>query len=286
MAFRTGLTLRMGKVFALSCLGAVLALLAPAPLVATGTTTLAWTASITPDSNVSNADFALSFTGLDANSAIQISVQPVNLVVGDQFATADGTAQFTFKAPPSTPPGDYSVRAVGVSNSGSAFAVTVATFTVAPAGTVSGATVRDGILTLEMPSGVTATFQDPTREGGLSVTRGSLSSFVVRDDRAASKPGWVLTASVTPLALEADNLVTMPAAQLGITPLVLAGGAGIIAGQASVPGSAVYPMVFADSPAGVQASTTALGGNLALVASPQLPVGTYTGTLTLTLVSR
>jgi hypothetical protein len=54
----------------------------------------------------------------------------------------------------------------------------------------------------------------------------------------------------------------------------------------TVAGSATYPFEFAASPAGVQAPTTTLGGNLTLLAPPQLPVGTYNGTITLTLMSR
>ena len=280
-------SLLLGRAFGVFALVvASLAFPAPATNTAAGTTTFAWSATISPDANVTTADFTVSFTGLDANSAIQLSLQPTNLVVGDQFATAAGTAEFMFKIPSSTQPGDYNIRSVGISNSGNSFTVTVATFTVAPSGAVSGSTVRDGVLTLEIVAGSVAAFQDPAVEAGLSITRGTLSTFVVRDERAASKPGWIVMASVSPLTLSTDTTVIMTAAQLGIAPLVIAGGIGVSAGQATVAGSATYPFEFAASPAGVQAPTTTLGGNLTLLAPPQLPVGTYNGTITLTLMSR
>jgi hypothetical protein len=241
---------------------------------------------ISPNSTVTSARFDFSFRGLGSNSAIQLTLQPTNLVVGDQFSTVDGTAQFSFKIPASTQPGDYSIRAVGVSNSGNAFAVVVATFAVASTGIVADSTMRDGVLTLEVPPGASATFDSPTLEDGRSITRGSLSNFVVRDERAASKPGWILNASVSSLTLSSDSSVTMSAAQLGVQPLVIPGGNGINAGQATTAGNASNQFLFAEAPAGVQAVTTTLGGNLTLLASPQLPVGTYTGTITLTLMSR
>ena len=277
---------RSGGAFFLASLSVIIGMLAPSPSTAAGSTALAWTASISPNSTVTTTQFDLSFTGLDANSAVQLTLQPMGVVVGDQFATPDGTAQFTFKIPSSAQPGDYSIRAVGVSNSGNAFSVTVATFTVAPTGIISDSTVRDGVLTLEFPAGASATFQNPTLEGGLSVTYGAFEPFVVRDERSVTKPGWALTASVSPLSLMTDTAVTMPAAQLGVQPLVLSGGIGVNTGSTTTPGSAVAQFVFAEAPAGVQAPITTLGGNLTLLAPPELPVGTYTGTIAFTLISR
>ena len=279
-------TRRWGAATVLSSFAVTLALLAPVPLVASGATAFAWAASISPNSTVSTAQFDVSFTGLQASSAVQLKLQPTNIVVGDQFSTIDGSAQFTFGVPSSTQAGDYIIRAAGISTSGSAFLVDVATFTVASTGIVSDTTVRDGVLTLEITAGATATFQDPVVEGGLSVTRGSLGSFIVRDDRSASKPGWIVTASMSALALSTDNSITMSAEHLGIQPSIASGGTGVNAGQATVAGRATYPFVFAEAPAGVQAPTTTLDGNLTLLAPPQLPVGTYNGTLTLTLMSR
>jgi len=279
-------TRKTGRVFGLFSMAVVLLLFAPVPTQANSSATFAWTASITPDSTIANAQFDVAFTGLGQSSAIQITVQPTNLVVGDKFSNADGTAQFTFGVPPAIEPGDYSIRAAGVSNSGNAFVVVVATFTVAPSGSVNGASVRDGVLALEVPVGAAGTFQEPVLESGRSVTRGTLSSFIVRDERAASKPGWMLTASVSALTLSTDSSVTMSAAQLGVQPLVVSGGSGVYAGLGTTPGVATAQFVFAEAPAGVQAASTTLGGNLTLLAPPQLPFGTYTGTITLTLTSR
>ena len=264
----------------------LIALLLPAPHTASGAASLAWTASISPDSTVTTAQFDVAFTGLDANSAVQLTLQPTNLVVGDQFSTAQGTAQFSFKVPSTTQPGDYSIRAVGISNSGNAFTITVATFTVASTGIINDSTVRDGVLTLEIPTGASATFAEPALENGVSVTRGSLGAFSVRDDRSVSRPGWILTASVSVLTLSTNNSITMGSGQLGIDPRITAGGSGVNAGQDTVAGSAVYPFVFAEAPAGVQASSTTVNADLTLMAPPHLPVGTYTGTITVTLMSR
>ncbi len=277
---------RSSAVFVLFPLVALIALLAPAPPAAVGTSTFGWVASISPDSTVTTAQFGVSFTGLQASSAVQLKLQPTNLVVGDQFATVDGTAQFTFQIPASTQAGDYIIRAAGISTSGSAFTVDVATFTVASTGIVSDSTVRDGVLTLEIPAGASATFAEPVLENGLSVTYGDLGAVVVRDDRSVSRPGWILTASASVLTLSTDNSVTMSSAQLGIDPRITAGGSGVNPGQATVAGTASYPFIFAEAPAGVHAATSSLDADLTLLAPPQLPVGTYTGTITLTLISR
>jgi hypothetical protein len=141
-------------------------------------------------------------------------------------------------------------------------------------------------LTLEIPAGAAASFEEPVIENGLSVTYGTLGAFIVRDDRSVTKPGWILTASVSTLELATDSSVTMAASQLGIEPLVVAGGTGVNLGQVTAAGSAVYPFVFAEAPVGVQVSTTTMNGNLKLLAPQESPVGTYIGTITITLVSR
>lgn len=267
-------------------LASLLLLTGPAPLEAAETPKFSWTASISPGSTVTTAEFNISFTGLQSNSAVQLKLQPTDLVVGDDFSTAEGTARFTFKIPSSTSAGDFSVSAAGISNSGSAFSVVVATFSVAATGIVTDSTVRDGVLTLEILAGAAATFANPVIENGLSVTYGVIGDFIVRDDRTITKPGWILTASVSTLTLATDTSVTMPSSQLGIEPRISAGGVGVNAGLATLAGSAGYPFVFAEAPAGVQVSTTTLNGNLKLLAPQSLPVGTYSGTITITLVSR
>jgi hypothetical protein len=282
----TGVIQTLKATFLVITLALVAVLTGTAPLKAAETPRFAWTASISADSTVTTAEFNVSFAGLQSTSAVQLKLQPTNLVVGDGFSSAEGSAQFSFKIPSNTSAGDYSINAAGISNSGNAFAVVVATFTVAPTGIVSDSTVRDGVLTLEMPAGAAATFQEPVIENGLSVTFGSLGAFVVRDDRSVTKPGWIVTASVSTLALATDNSVTMASTQLGIEPYVVSGGTGVNPGQATVAGNAVYPFVFAEAPLGVQVSTTTLNGNLKLLAPQELPVGTYVGTITITLVSR
>ena len=277
---------RLRSVFVLFPLVALIALVVPVAPAAVGTSDFGWAATISPDSTVTTAQFDVSFTGLQASSAVQLKLQPTNIVVGDQFSTVDGTAQFTFRVPSTTQAGDYSIRAAGISTSGSAFAVDVATFTVASTGIVSDSTVRDGVLTLEIPAGASATFAEPVLENGLSVTYGDLGAVVVRDDRSVSRPGWILTASASMLTLSGDSAVTMSSAQLGIDPRITAGGSGVNPGQATVAGTAIYPFIFAEAPAGVHAATSSLDADLTLLAPPQLPVGTYTGTITLTLISR
>ena len=113
---------------------------------------------------------------------------------------------------------------------------------------------------------------------------GSLSPITVSDTRAPDQPGWDVTGSVGPFASGADTfsgnalgwtprIVTATNATAG--PTVLANGPGL--GAAAL---------LADATAGHGAGTTVLGAGLDLRLPFTTPVGNYSGTLTVTLLSR
>lgn len=164
-----------------------------------------------------------------------------------------------------------------------------------PTGTVSGSPasqglsaavttppVVDGVLSLSAPTTPTSTIGNAAIVNGLSTSTGTLGSFQVQDGRAASKPGWTLTTTAV------DNFIngstTVDKKQLGLAPKVVSGAAATV-GTAQAAGSATYPSLFASLPKGTAGSTT-LDADLTFVAPVGTPAGTYTSTLTLTLVSQ
>jgi len=252
-------------------------------------TPTAWSVSLTPESTVSTVQITTAFTGLFPNSAIQLKLMPMALVVADDFSSAQGEVSFTFGVPSNLQPGSYTISAAGITSTNSAFTADVAAVEVGEFGSVTDSTLRDGALSLNVPAEAAATFGAPYLDGNISVTDGTLGQFSVRDERVVSRPGWILYASVSDFRLSTDNTVILPANQLGISPAQVTPGSsaeGIVLGIPTRSGLATYPMIFAEATPGATPGTTVLDANLKLLSPPYLPVGTYTSTVTLTLVSK
>ena len=149
------------------------------------------------------------------------------------------------------------------------------------------ATSIDGTFALVGPDNTTpAVIGNPTLDTitGESVSTGTLGAFAVKDDRSISKKGWTLTADVNNFV---NGATSIDKKALGIAPVLVSNsGPGLpVLGTATVAGSAVYAMQFAQLAAGTYSTTTNLNANLTFRAPLGTPAGTYTSTLTLTLVS-
>ncbi len=140
----------------------------------------------------------------------------------------------------------------------------------------------DAGLTLAVAANA-ATIGNPTLVDGVSVSTGTLPAITVHDARVVSHPGWTLTSTVTDFTNGGE---TIEKKQLGIKPSKASGPAGASAGAEQSAGSAVYPSTFAEADNAATVGDTVLGGALTFVAPVGKPAGTYTSTLTLTLISK
>lgn len=153
---------------------------------------------------------------------------------------------------------------------------------------VEAATVApsDGEFSLTDLSDDTVNLSNPAIVDGLSVTSGTLGSFKVTDLRQVSKPGWKLQTDVTAFTKGTD---TIAASALGIDPKVIdqagTGASAPTLGAEQVSGSASYPWDFATLAAGGFSGATTYDADLTFTAPAGKPAGTYTSTLTLTLIS-
>ncbi|HEY3339300.1 MAG TPA: Ig-like domain-containing protein [Propionicimonas sp.] len=151
---------------------------------------------------------------------------------------------------------------------------------------VAGQTLADGEFSLTNLSGDTVNLTSPALVNGASVVSGQLGSFKVTDLRQASTPGWTLKTDVAQFAKGTD---TIAASALGIAPVVVSqAGTGATAptlGAAQVSGSASYPWNFATLAASKFSGVSTYNADLVFTAPASSPAGTYTSTLTLTLIS-
>lgn len=154
------------------------------------------------------------------------------------------------------------------------------------------ATSVDGVFALVGPANSTpAVIGNPTLDSvtGESVSTGTLGAFQVKDDRSISKKGWTLTADVNDFV---NGTTTIAKKALGIAPTLdttTNSGPGLpTLGAATVAGSASYAtsMPFAQLAAGTYDTVANMNANLTFRAPLGTPAGTYTSTLTLTLVSK
>lgn len=147
----------------------------------------------------------------------------------------------------------------------------------------------NGALALSVPAGAAATFGTPTLVNNVSTTEGTLPEFSVVDGRVVTREGWTVTTSVDEFVNAADATNTIAASQLGLEPRVVATGtdsSGATAGTTQTAGTAAYPSTFAEAAAGYGTGTTVLSGDLTFVAPQNKAAGTYTSTLTVTVVSK
>ncbi|PRY67493.1 hypothetical protein B0I08_106100 [Glaciihabitans tibetensis] len=148
-------------------------------------------------------------------------------------------------------------------------------------------TAPEGVLSLSVPTGASATIGSPTLVDGLSTSTGTLGQITVNDGRVQSKAGWTLTTTVADFVNKADATNTIPAKQLGVAPKVVSTtAAGVTTAPAQVAGSATYPSAFATATANTAVGTTVLDADLKFVAPADKLAGTYTSKMTLTLASK
>lgn len=145
----------------------------------------------------------------------------------------------------------------------------------------------NGVLSLVVPAGASATFGAPSLVNNKSTTTGTLGHFTVADGRVVSREGWTLSADVADFVNSTNNTITISKAQLGVVPqIVSSDAAGVTVGASQIAGSATYSSTFAEGATSINAGNTVLDAALTFVAPQNKPAGTYTSTMTLTVVSK
>ncbi|KFF59451.1 hypothetical protein JF66_11220 [Cryobacterium sp. MLB-32] len=163
------------------------------------------------------------------------------------------------------------------------------TGTIALAPTTTAAVVTNGVLALTVPAGAAATFNAPSLVNNTSTTTGSLGDITVNDGRIVSRNGWDLSATVADFTNSVDPSTTISKSQLGVVPkLVVAGTAatGVSAAAAQVAGLASGSYAFASGAAANTVGDSVFNADLTFVAPQNKAAGTYTSTMTLTVVSK
>lgn len=142
----------------------------------------------------------------------------------------------------------------------------------------------NGALSLSVPAGATATLGAAAlNASGQSVSTGTLPTFQVSDQRYVTKPGWTVNTSVAAFASGANTIV--PSA-LSIAPVIDASTTATgVTKVASLLGNTTAA-AFAEAAAGQGTGTTDLSAALTLTAPLGTPAGTYTSTMTVTVVSK
>lgn len=144
----------------------------------------------------------------------------------------------------------------------------------------------DGPLSLSAPSVTTAAIGNPAMVDGLSTSTGTLGEFTVTDERYTSHPGWTLTTTVTQFTNSADTSKVIAASQLGVAPKLVDANPNVTVSAPQVAGSASYPSLFAQSNATAASGAVKMNADLKFVSPSNMPAGTYTSKLTLTLASK
>lgn len=244
--------------------------------------------SIVSGGSLTNSPLTFALSGGVATQSVSVLLRPVN---GASSTLVSGTTdeQGAFSAstflPATLAAGDYELLSDGPAV-GSTQQV-IATFSVASTSIVTNTSPQDGALELIMTAQSVANFQKPLLVSNRSETLGALGAFSVRDGRSVSKPGWTLTANVLDFVNAASANDTIAASNLGLAPAISQGStASGVHIYATTAGAASYPTVFAEASAGSGVGTTTLTSQMLLIAPRTAPAGTYTSTLTLTLVSK
>jgi len=147
----------------------------------------------------------------------------------------------------------------------------------------------NGVLALTVPAGAAAIFAAPTLVNGVSTTVGTLGAVTVNDGRFSTAQGWDLSANVADFVNSTDATNTISRVQLGIAPSVTAAGTtatNVTAGAPQVAGSTVYPVKMASGAASNTTGNSVIDAGLTFVAPAAKAAGTYTSTMTLTVVSK
>jgi hypothetical protein len=148
----------------------------------------------------------------------------------------------------------------------------------------------DGEFSLKDLSG-TASIEltNPVQTANGSLSSAKLGKLLVTDLRKVSKPGWDLTTTVGTFTRQGGT-DTIANSALGIAPsLVKQAGTGATAptlGSAMAAGSGSYPYTFATVANGGWSGQSSYDADLSFLAPSSAPAGTYSSTLTMTLVSK
>lgn len=151
-------------------------------------------------------------------------------------------------------------------------------------------TPADGEFSLtDLTGGASAELKNPTLTAdGQSLSSGTLGAFKVTDLRAVSQKGWTLNTTVDQFVL-GNNEDTIDNSALGIEAKTTAqtGGNGVpTLGAKQDAGSASYAWTFAELAANKYSGETTFDADLEFLAPKGKKPGTYTSTLTLTLISK
>jgi len=240
----------------------------------------------------SNVTFTAAFGGTDPAAGTNIKWQKAEASANTVFADVASATTGTLVVSAVTIADDSGDKYQAlVSNDNGATYITsdVATLTVSSTtGSVSlNATVvdaADGTLSLAVPSAASVTFGSAVLVANKSTSTGTLPNITVNDARVHSRPGWNLTASVTDFSYLTNSISKT---QLGLVlNKVSATAAATQVGVTQVAGAASYPAVIATGDAANTVGETVINGALTFVAPQEKPAGTYTSTMTLTLVSK
>jgi len=246
---------------------------------------------IPPGVPIADVTIQIQLSGLQPYSYIEIYAHSEPVLLASGYADGNGEFSASVELPPNLPPGDHSISVQNTLSDGTTVETTLAAFSVSSNGTTGEPTTPfvDGALTLNVQDNAAAIFGSPSLVDNVSTTTGTLGQFWVDDQRIVSMPGWNLTGNVSSFVLATNPAVTMPNTQLGVAPVLVEGATssfGVQLGNATVPGTASYPMQFASSLAGSGTGATTFNADLVLKSPQNLPVGTYNATFTLTLASR
>jgi len=155
--------------------------------------------------------------------------------------------------------------------------------------TLSATTIAsaDGTVSLSVPQGAAVTFGTATLDiNNRSTSTGALPQVTVIDERYSTKPGWSVTANVNDFVGSGSTSGnTIGKANLAIVPSIVRNAGGMTVTSTPSAGSAVaYPYTIAQAAANNGLGTSEIGGTLTFKAPIATPAGTYTSTLTVTLV--
>jgi hypothetical protein len=210
-------------------------------------------------------DYSLGFAFV-RNNRLNVASDAVYFT---HISITPGTGAWTFDTPSGTTPEPPAENSFGVDLKAETTAV--------PEGTLS---------LVSKPAG-TATIGSPTIVNGLSTSTGELGAFTVKDERYQTHPGWTITSSVTDFTNSGDTTKVIEAKQLSIAPaFVGTPNAEVTLAKAHAAAKAPTGALFAQSNNTVASGEVSLKAGLTFVAPANMPAGTYTSKLTVTLASK
>ena len=235
------------------------------------------------------ADTYTASTGVGTKAVV------LNAAASPHYLTATFTPADPAYAKSTSAIGTYTVTTV---NSGTAaIAVQAADNTPPYAGSLSlqvasGTKVALAQVDPSVDGGHPALAGDPTGHRHAWVFNGNLAGVAIQDTRPG-QPGWTVTGQSSGFA---NGSIPIPAANLGWTPALVPANSdaegSVAAGPivqsllaAAASKGLSEPVKLASAPAGAGLGTQNLGAAMELRIPDTSPTGTYTGTLTLTLVS-